>query len=728
MANTPDYSWPPMDKRKVIGTSPKRLDGPAKSTGRAKYASDLKPKDMLFGAYVTSPHPHARIKSIDTSEAEKMPGVKSTFIAAQPGSEVQWQGFEVAAVAAVTEEIAREAARKVKVDYEVLPHFVEDDQLGKAGPRGKAAGEKLVGDPEKAFKEADHVNEGTYGIPVVTHCCLETHGQVIQWVKGDKDDGSADQVNCWPSVQFVSGYAGSLAPNLKVPVANIKVEMQYIGGGFGSKFAADAWAVVGANLSKNAGGRPVKLFLDRATDQMIAGNRPSTYAKVKVGGTKDGTITAWQSDSWGTGGFTTVGGPPIPYIYQDTKLPNIRVNHTSISVNAGAQRAWRAPNNQQAAYVMWSAVEDWAAKAGLDPLDVFVKNAQYAPDARVETYRYQLQKAAELAEWKKLWKPRGQNGSGHIKRGLGISMNAWAGGGHQSTCRMVINPDGSVSVEIGTQDLGTGTRTIITQVAAESLGLPMSKIKLVIGNNDLPPDGASGGSTTVGGVSASTRKASLNALAKLFEYAAPALGAQAEELEALDSHVRVKGQPNKSITWEAACRKMGTSKISETGVNDQRTGGREGLQTAGAAGVQIADVSVDTETGIVKMNRFVAVQDCGMIINPRLAESQIFGAVIMGIGTALYEERIMDPTTGRTLNPDMEFYKLAGIADIGNIVVHLDIRPENDKRGVIGLGEPPAVGICAAVGNAVANAIGVRVPNMPMKPVHVLNALEGRNA
>jgi len=367
-----------MEKRKVIGTSPKRLDGPQKAAGRAKYASDKKLRDMLYGAYVTSPHAHARVKSVDTSEAEKVNGVKSVYIAAQPGSEVQWQGFEVAAVAAVTEEIAREAARKVKVDYEVLPHFVEDDQLAKAGARGKAAGEKLQGDPDKALKDADHVSEGTYGIPVVNHCCLEPHGQVIQWVKGDKDDGSADQVNVWPSVQFVSGYAGSLAPNLKVPVANIKVAMDYIGGGFGSKFGPDAWAVVGANLSKNAGGRPVKLFLDRATEQMIAGNRPSAYAKIKVGGTKDGTITAWQSDSWGTGGFTTVGGPPLPYIY-DVKIPNVRVNHTSISVNAGPQRAWRAPNNQQAAYLTWCAIEDWAAKAGLDPLDVFLKNRRMRP-------------------------------------------------------------------------------------------------------------------------------------------------------------------------------------------------------------------------------------------------------------------------------------------------------------------------------------------------------------
>ena len=164
------------------------------------------------------------------------------------------------------------------------------------------------------------------------------------------------------------------------------------------------------------------------------------------------------------------------------------------------------------------------------------------------------------------------------------------------------------------------------------------------------------------------------------------------------------------------------------GANVPANANAEGLNTGGAAGVQIADVSVDTETGVVSINRYTAVQDCGMIINPRLAESQVYGAVIMGISTALFEERIMDEQTGHVLNPDMEFYKLAGIADIGDIHVHLDIRPENDKRGVIGLGEPPAIPICAAVGNAVANAIGVRVPRVPFTPDRVLAALEGRNA
>src|SRR5215472_9410524 len=715
MANTPDYSWPPMESRKVMGKPFKRLDGPQKAAGRAKYTSDLNPKGMLFAAYLTSPHAHARITSIDTSAAEKTTGVKAVHVVAPAGTELQWANGEIAAVAATSEEIARDAVRKIKVEYEVMPHLVKEADIAKAGSRGKAAGEKIVGDPDKAIQEAEVLSEGTYGIPMADHACLEPHGCVVQW--------QGDQVQAWPSTQFVTGWAGSLAPNIKVPAANIKVHMDYIGGGFGSKFSPGAWAAVAANLSQKAGGAPVKVFLDRATEMAIAGHRPSDYAKIKIAGKKDGTITGWQSDSWGSGGLPGGGAPPLPYCYSN--IPNKRQNHVAISTNMAGSQAWRAPNNQQASYLTCSAFEDFAAKAGLDPMDVFQKNAGYSP--RPEQYRFQLEKAAELAEWKKLWKPRDQK-SGTVRRGLGLGINQWAGGGHACQCRTTINPDGSVLIEMGTQDLGTGTRTIMTQVAAETLGLQMSQVKLVIGDNSLPPGGSSGGSTTVGGASSATRKSAVNALAKLFEAAAPALSAQPEELEAVDGHIRVKGSPNKSMTWAAACKKIppGEGKIVETGANEQRN--PMGLNSAGAGGVQVADVSVDVETGIVKINQFTAVQDCGLIINPRLAESQIFGAIIMGISTALFEERIFDDTTGRMLNTDMEFYKLAGIKDIGDIVVHLDIRPENDKRGVIGLGEPPAVGICAAVGHAVANDIDGRVRKILMNPINVLNALEGRKA
>ncbi|MBS1859675.1 MAG: xanthine dehydrogenase family protein molybdopterin-binding subunit [Acidobacteria bacterium] len=714
MANTPVYNWPPMNTRKVIGKPLKRLDGPVKASGRAKYGSDKKFPGMLFATYLGSPHAHARVNSIDTSEAEKIPGVRAVHVITGPGKEIQWQGTEVAAVAADTEEIARDAVRRIKVDYEVLPHFVDDANLSAAGSHGKAAGEVVQGDPDKAIQEAEVVSDGTYGIPIVTHCCLEPHGCVISW-KGD-------QVEAWPSTQFVTGWAGTLAPNLKVPAANIHVLQDYIGGGFGSKFAPGAWAEIGAILSQKAGGRPVKIFLERNMELEIAGHRPSAYGNIKIAGKKDGSITAWQSSTWASGGFPGAGSPPLPYVYSN--IPNQRRNHVSVSTNIAGSQAWRAPNNQQASFLTCSALEDFAAKAGVDPMEVFRKNLSYTP--RAELYGYQLDKAAELSEWKKLWKPRGSQ-TGALRRGLGMGVNAWGGGGHACTARTTINPDGSVLLEMGTQDLGTGTRTVMVQVAAETLGLQPNQVKLVIGDNHLPPGGSSGGSTTVGGVSSATRKSSMNALYKLFDAVAPAWNVQPEQLEAVDGQIRVKGTPGKSMTWAAACKKIAPgSKIQETGANEQRN--PMGLNTAGVGGVQVADVTVDTETGQVRVNRFVAVQDCGLIINPRLAESQCYGGIIMGISTALLEERITDNETGHMLNADMEFYKLAGIRDVGDIVVHLDIREENDKRGVIGLGEPPAIAICAAIGNAVANAIGMRVPHIPMTPMHVLNTLEGRKA
>lgn len=711
----PDYSWPAMDKRRHIGKSIKRADGIPKASGRAKYPSDLNPQGLLHAVILTSPHAHARIKSVDTSAAEGMKGVTAVRVISKAGTEIQWAGTEIAVVAAEKEAIARDAVRAIKVDYEVLPHVVREEDLSKAVARGRPAGEQITGDPDLAFKESEVVAEGEYGIPVITHCCLEPHGQVIAW--------QGDQIRYWPSTQAVSTIAGDLAQTLKIQATNIHVQMDYMGGGFGSKFPSDRWGSEGAELSKASNGRPVKLFLDRATELTIAGVRPSHFAKIRVGAKKDGTITAWQSQSWSSGGFGGGGMAPIPYVF--TKIPNIRLNHTAVSLNAGAQRAWRAPNHPQASFLTCSALNDLAAKLKMDPLELFEKNLPYT--VRPETYRAQLAKAAEIIEWKKHWKPRGEE-KGMVRRGLGIGINTWGGAGHASTARTIINPDGTVEVELGSQDLGVGTRTILAQVAAETYGLPLEAVKVKIGDNKYPASGPSGGSTTVGGVSSATRKATVNALAKLFETVAPGLGVPPDQLEAIDGRIRVKGNPDKGMSWQQACQKLGTMPITETGANEPKNA--LGLNTAGASGIQMADVNVDVETGRVKINRIVAVQDCGLIINPRLTESQIYGACIMSACAALVEERVMDQVTGRVLNADMEFYKLAGIADIGEITVHLQIEPEHDKRGVIGIGEPPAIGGIAAIANAVANAIDVRVPKVPLTPRHVLAALasNGRNA
>lgn len=707
----PNYSWPPMNSRKLIGQRISRLDGVEKASGKAKYNSDLNKPNQLWAAILTCPHAHAKVTSIDTSEAEKSAGVTAVRVVAKAGTEIQWAGWEVAFVAASSETAARDAVGKIKVNYEVLSHVVKEEDLKKAGSRAKPAGEKIDGDPDKAFQEAEVVSEGMYGIPVLAHSCLEPHGNVVQW--------SGDKVEYNPSTQSVTSIGGDLARQLNIPVANIHVHQDHIGGGFGSKFQPDRWGVESAWLSKDSGGKPVKVFLERNSEQVIAGVRPSAYAKIKIGAKKDGTITAWQSESWASGGIGGGGSPPLPYVF--TKIPNARLNHTAVSTNTAPIRAWRAPNHPQASFLTCSALEDLAAKLNMDPLQLMLKNV--ALTARPETYERQLKKAAELSEWQKLWHPRGQSGSTHIKRGLGVGVCTWGGAGHAATVMCKIHPDGAVEAEVGSQDLGTGTRTILAQVVAETMGLPLSAVKPSLGDTNYPPGGTSGGSTTVGGVSSAARKASVNALEKLYAVVAEGLGAKPEELEAVDGKIRVKGNPAKSIAWKDACRKLGVNSIAETGANVPRQAAREGLNTGGVGGVQIADVSVDIETGVVRMNRLVAVQDIGLVINPKTAESQVYGACIMSVCGALMEERIVDETTGRVLNPDLEFYKLAGIKDIGEIVAHIEIDETNDKRGVVGLGEPPAVGGIAAIANAVANAIGVRVQTVPLTPDRVLDAL-----
>jgi xanthine dehydrogenase YagR molybdenum-binding subunit len=709
------YDWPPVGQRRLIGKRISRIDGGAKASGQARYTFDINRPGMLFGKILTCPYAHAKIKSLDVSEAKSLSGVKAVRVIQDAGKEILWSGDEIVYVAAEREEIAEDALRRIKIEYEPLPFLVNEEDISQAQGYTKPALNKVVGDPKAAFDAADLVvSEGYYGIPVITHCCLESHGDVAEWT-------DADNLRVWASTQGVSAIGGQFAEPLGISPNNVNVICNYIGGGFGSKFQADRWGVEAARLSKDAGGKAVKVMLDRSTELLISGCRPSTFGNVRVAAKKDGTITAWHSETWGTGGVGPSGVPPIPYVFE--KIPNYERTHTSISTNIGPNRAWRAPNHPQAALITMSALDDLAAKLKMDPIEFFSKNADLAPSAEfAKVYREELAKAAELAEWKKYWHPRGAKTSGHVKRGLGVSMHTWGGGPHNGKCQVTIQPDGSVEVKLGSQDLGTGTRTVINIVVAETLGLPLEGVKVTIGDSRYPPDGPSGGSTTVGGVSGSTRRGAVNALDALFAAVAPSLGAPPDQLEAVDGHIRVKGNSAKSLTWKQACAKLGVKPIQAEG--EQARNSPCKLNDNGVCGVQIADVSVDTETGIVKINRMIAAQDCGLIIDLKTAESQVMGAMIMGITYSLYEEKLVDRQTGRMLNPNMDFYKLATIGDVGEFIVHMMTGPGYDERGVIGLGEPPVISPGAAISNAVANAIGVRVPTLPITPDKVLAALE----
>src|SRR5215469_8175002 len=355
MATACKYEWPEASERKLIGKRISRIDGPSKASGRAKYTYDTNPPGLLQGKVLRSPHAHARITSIDTSEAQKLPGVRAVRVVQPVGTEIQWEGDEIVAIAADTEEIAADAARKVKVEYEVLPPFVVDKDIEAAreAKRSKPTNDESAGDVDKAFQDPDAViSEGFYGQPVICHCCLESHGQVTHF----NDD---EHLKIWQSTQGVSVNPNQYAEVLGLKAPNVEMECQYMGGGFGSKFQVDRWGIECARLSKDAGGKPVKIMLERAAELEVAGTRPSLYGKIRVAASKDGTLVGWQSEAWGTGGVAGAGVPPLPYVF--TGIPNQKKHYEAISTNTGGARAWRAPNHPQSAVLTMGALDDLAA-------------------------------------------------------------------------------------------------------------------------------------------------------------------------------------------------------------------------------------------------------------------------------------------------------------------------------------------------------------------------------
>jgi xanthine dehydrogenase YagR molybdenum-binding subunit len=667
---------------------------------------------MLFGAMLYSPYAHARIKSIDASPAEKMPGVKAVHLIAKEGTVLRYCGDDIAAVAAETEEQATDAARAIKVDYEVLPHAVTEEQalddkapqIARGGnvKKGRAI---VKGKPDDELAKSDAVIEATYSLPVITHVCLETHGMTVKW-EGD------DHIVAWASTQAVGPTAQGLAQAFNLPITNVTVLTEVMGGGFGSKFGAEVWGIAAATLSKQAGGRPVKMFLDRIQEHLAAGNRPSAKATIKLGAKKDGSLTAMAVESTGVAGITSGSNLVMPYVYD---VAATSVGNIDVFVNCGNQRAMRAPRHPQSCAVMEAAMDDLAEKLGMDPLEFRLKNLP-PNDFKTPIYEAEVKMGADLIGWSLHRKPRGQSGKGPIKRGLGMACHTWGGGGTQDKqVSCTINPDGSVEVRSAIQDLGTGARTVLAIITAEVLGLKVTDIKSNIGNSTFPPGQSSGGSTTTPSMSPPTFTAATMARDELFKRIAPDLNGKPETFRLADGQVFVDDEP--MMSWKQACSKLGTMPVIETGKY------QPGLSSTGVGGCQFVDLTVDIETGVVKLRKIVAIQDSGLIIDKLTWESQVYGGVIGGLNYGLFEERIMDPTTGVMLNPDMELYKLAGASDIPEIIVRAYETDEMKARGVIGVGEPPTIATAAAIGNAVANAIGVRVPHWPMSPRNVLNAL-----
>ncbi len=682
--------WP--KKTRYLGKSTPRLEAPAKLTGRAKFTSDVAPGGVLYGAIVRSKLPAAHVRRIDLSQALAAPGIRAGVLAQEGEFDVRYYGQELAAIAGTSKQAVLDALDLVRVDAEPRPFVVKEADAAKSDaprvePDRPNLGEgkvKTVGDVDAAFASSAAVVEATISTPIQLHQCMEPHAHAVQFEGGE--------LTAWSSTQAVFGCREAFAGWLKIPQSKVRVICNHMGGGFGSKFSPGAEGILCARLAQ-AAGVPVKLVLTRFEEALAVGNRPSSIQKLKLGGDASGRLTGFELYAFGTPGYSSgvdnAGGSgqasfPAPYIYQPAAM---RVKQGSVAVNAGQSCAMRAPGHPVASVGMEGILDELAVKLGIDPVEIRIKNDP-SPIRRRE---YEL--GVERFGWREKYHRPGAT-PGPVKVGVGCGGAAWMSGGKGTQAEIQVNPDGTVEVRVGTQDLGTGSRTVIQVVAAEMLGIDRDLITVDVGDTRFPFSGASGGSQTTASVSPAVYDTCEKVLAEL------------KKLSGIDDP--------RGANWREACAKIGATPLQIRGA------WREGLSAGGACGVQFAEVEVDTETGFVKVRKILVVQDVGAVVNKLTCESQINGGVIMGIGYGLYEQRVMDAQTGFVLNANLETYKIPGMADIPEIDIVLIDEPE---RGVIGVGEPCTVPTAAAIANAVANAIGVRVLDLPITPDKVLAAL-----
>ncbi|HLN38454.1 MAG TPA: xanthine dehydrogenase family protein molybdopterin-binding subunit [Xanthobacteraceae bacterium] len=735
---------PPNAELTVIGKSFPRPNGRAKVTGAARFTVDLSLPGMLHGRILRSPMPHALVRSIDVAAAARLPGVRAIVTSASPDdpatATLRYISAPVAAVAAVSMAAAEEALHLIRVDYQALPFVagmqqareadapaVHDSATAPAGHpsgfpaaadlplHGNVRGPSIVrrGDVAQGFAQADVVVEGEYGTQVQTHCCMEPHAILADW--------RADGLTVYMSTQFTAGVRQELAEAFGLPLTRIRVVVDAMGGGFGSKSSLGNYGRIAVELSRRARA-PVRLFLGREEEQMDAGNRPGTWQRLRVGAERDGALTAISLVSYGTAGIGLGAGVGnnAETLYS---CPNFEGAQHDVFINAGPGCAMRAPGNTPGGFGLEQAIDELAEKLSIDPLAL--RDRIDPSPARREERRL----GAERIGWQRRWAPGADPGA--VKRGLGMAQSLWGANVQtNAACEVRVMRDGSVEVLSSVQDIGTGIGTVLAQTVAEVLGLRPDEITVRIGDTEFPAGGPSYGSRTTASVTPPARTAAWRVQQQLFREAALALNAAAEDLVARDGKILVRNDATRSLTFREAAARLRTDRISAVvSRSDDYAGFRRRMGDAALAqqdlgGVQFAEVTVDTETGIVRVQRVVAVQDCGRPMNPRQIESQVHGGVLMGLSYALFEDRILDGHTGRMVNPNLEQYKLAGPRETPAIdVVILENYQGQSATDAYGIAEPANIATAPAIANAVYNATGVRMRSLPMTPAAVLGAL-----
>jgi len=711
---------------KLIGRPTQRVDGRLVVTSQAQYTHDIQFEDMLIGKILRSPYAAAEITNLDLSPAQSLPGVKAVL--RLNDGRLKYEGEQIAAVAAIDEKTAEEALKLIKVEYRTVPHVVSPDKaMAEGAPKVHDSGnvekfnEYTRGNIDQGFAEAEVTLERTYKTAIEIHHPVETHGSIARW--------SGDELTVWDSTQALFSVRDGLARALGIPATKVRVIKMYMGGGFGSKLSLNEHTVVAARLAKEAG-RPVKIILSRKENSLCVGNRPSSHITIKGGAKRDGTLTALLMKNYTCGGVGRGDrcSEPLIDVYE---CPNVKVEEFTVFTNTGASRPTRAPGHVQGTFALEGFMEELAAELGLDPLELRKKNYTSSNEGGtgIAYSSKGLEKCYDIGAQKIGWSRRNKKpgqGQGKVRRGLGMASQIWWGAGVPGTLADIkLHRDGSVEAISGTQDIGCGTRTFMATVAAETLGLEPRDITVKIGDTVFPWAPSSGGSLTAPSVAPAVRDAALKAAEFLKEMAAKKLGVPAADIVLADKKLFDRNKPENGIAFKDLLAQLRRETVFH---------GERGDLPAGFAyntfGAHFAEVEVDTETGRIRVLKHVAVHEVGRVLNRLTAESQVVGGVTQGLSTALFEERVIDENTGKMVNPNLQAYKIATSMDVPEIVpMFVDlVDPRINNLGNKGLGEPPRIPSTAAVANAVYNAVGVHLREIPMTPDKVLKALRDQEA
>jgi CO/xanthine dehydrogenase Mo-binding subunit len=549
---------------------------------------------------------------------------------------------------------------------------------------------------------------------------METHGSVAVW--------EGDQLTLYHSTQGIFGTRSSIAEALGIPQDKVRVICNYMGGGFGSKWGAEPFTLMAALASRKTR-RPVKAVLERDEEHLVAGYRPRSRQHVRLGAKRDGTLTLIEHESWVVTGASGDGGSIIGGPAKDLYVcDNVRTIVWAYRANTDNSRAFRAPGYVEGTFGLESAMEALARKLNLDPLVLRLKNyAELSPARGVAYTTKKLREAYDLGAKCIAWKNRESRrlSDGPWRRGWGMASQLWGGGGPPANATVKLLPDGTAEVMAGVQDIGTGTKTIVAQVAAEELGLPLDAVRSVVGDTLPTPFGpGSGGSVTLASITPAVREAAYDARQQILALAAVMLDlpeAPADDFVLQDGMITYQKDASKRLPYRDVAAKMSNYMIVGKGAR----GPNPDEKAVNTFGAHFAEVDVNVQTGQVRVRKIVAAHDIGRVINPMTATSQVYGGVLMALGFSTTEQRVLDRPTGLQLTANLENYKVPVIGDVPEIEVLFvdEADPEANSVGSKGLGEPPIIPAPAAIANAVEDAIGVRITDLPITPDKVLRAL-----